>query len=108
MKLLTLKKDGEEEIMRNVLVLMLLLVVAVPHVMAQEKGSTAPREGKGPYQMPTVVVTDTKISQPQEQVTQKIEVIPSEDFDKLPYNNRNLSELLQYQPGLFVTPLEPQ
>jgi iron complex outermembrane recepter protein len=105
MKLLTPKMVREEEIMRRVLVLMLLLVVAVPHVMAQEKGPAAPAKAKTSYQMPTVVVTDTKISQPQERVTQKIEVIPSEDFDKLPNNNRNLSELLQYQPGLFVTPL---
>jgi iron complex outermembrane receptor protein len=92
--------------MRKFLVLMLLFFIAAPNVMAQEKGSTAPAEpGKGPYQMPTVVVTDTKISQPQEQVTQKIVVVPSEDFDKLTNNNRNLSELLQYQPGLFVAPL---
>lgn len=92
--------------MRNVLVLIWLLVVAVPHVMAQEKGSAAPTvTDKVSYQMPTVVVTDTKISQPQEQVTQKIVVVPSEDFDKLTNNNRNLSELLQYQPGLFVAPL---
>ncbi|HET6488618.1 MAG TPA: Plug domain-containing protein, partial [Syntrophales bacterium] len=91
--------------MRRVLVLMLLLIVSVPQVMAQEKGPAGSTEVKSSYQMPTVVVTDTKMSQPQERVTQKIDVVPAEEFDKLPYNNRNLSELLQYQPGLFITPL---
>jgi iron complex outermembrane recepter protein len=70
------------------------LLVAAP-MMAGEKVKKTPK-------LPEVVVTDSKISQPQAKVTQQIEVIYAEDVDHQPVGNRNLAELLQYQPGLFV------
>jgi len=51
------------------------------------------------------VVTDTKIPQQQKNVTQKVIVIESEEFDRVTTANRNIAELLQYQPGAAVTVL---
>ncbi len=51
------------------------------------------------------VVTDTKIPQQQKNVTQKVTVIDSTDFSQITTTNRNVAELLQYQPGVAVTVL---
>lgn len=52
-----------------------------------------------------LVVTDTKVAQPQETVTQKIQVIGGDDLEQLTAHNRDIAELLRYQPGLFVNVL---
>jgi outer membrane receptor for ferrienterochelin and colicin len=52
-----------------------------------------------------VVVTDTKIAQPRETVTQKMETIRAGDFEFLSTPQGNLSELLRYTAGQFVNPL---
>lgn len=62
-------------------------------------------EGTRPYTMPEMVVTDTKVAQPQSRITQKVETYYAEDFDNLPNNNRNISELMKYTAGQFVNPL---
>lgn len=51
------------------------------------------------------VVTDTKIPQEQKNVTQKVTALDSSDFGQLTTTNRNIAELLQYQPGVAVTVL---
>lgn len=51
------------------------------------------------------VVTDTKIPQQQKNVTQKVIVLDGTDFGQLTAANRNIAELLQYQPGVAVTVL---
>ena len=51
------------------------------------------------------VVTDTKVPQEQKNVTQKVIVLDSTDFEMVTPNNRNIAELLQYQPGVAVTVL---
>jgi len=51
------------------------------------------------------VVTDTKIPQEQKNVTQKVIVLDSTDFGPLTTTNRNIAELLQYQPGVAVNVL---
>lgn len=52
-----------------------------------------------------VVITDTKIAQSQEMVTQKIELFYPEEFEQLTDYNRNIAELLKYTSGQFVNPL---
>lgn len=52
-----------------------------------------------------VVVTDTKIAQPRNTVTQKLETIPSGDLELVATPQRNLAELLRYSAGQFVNPL---
>ncbi|MBI5657190.1 MAG: TonB-dependent receptor plug domain-containing protein, partial [Geobacter sp.] len=52
-----------------------------------------------------VVITDTKIAQSQETVTQKIELFYPEEFEQLTDYNRNIAELLRYTSGQFVNPL---
>jgi iron complex outermembrane receptor protein len=51
------------------------------------------------------VVIDTKIPQQQKNVTQKVIVLDSADFSGLTTTNRNIAELLQYQPGVAITVL---
>ena len=51
------------------------------------------------------VVTDSKIPQQQKNVTQKVLVLDATDFDGLTTANRNIAELLQYQPGVAATVL---
>ncbi|MFB3828247.1 MAG: TonB-dependent receptor plug domain-containing protein [Bryobacteraceae bacterium] len=61
-----------------------------------------------PRDMPTYVVdvvTDTKIPQQQKNVTQKVMVLDSADFSQVTTANRNIAELLLYQPGVAVTVL---
>lgn len=51
------------------------------------------------------VVTDTKIPQQQKYVTQKVIVLDGAGFGSLVTTNRNIAELLQYQPGVAATVL---
>ena len=66
-----------------------------------------PAAGAGPANPKYVVdvVTDTKIPQEQKNVTQKVIVLDSADFGQLTTNNRNIAELLQYQPGVAANVL---
>lgn len=52
-----------------------------------------------------MLVTDTKVPQARNSVTQNIAVLRSEDFERQPQNNRNLAELLRYTSGQFVNVL---
>jgi outer membrane receptor protein involved in Fe transport len=56
-------------------------------------------------ELPAIVVTESKIAQPQESVTQSVRVLYAEDIAERPENQRNLSELLRYEPGVFILPL---
>ncbi|HUL77169.1 MAG TPA: TonB-dependent receptor [Vicinamibacteria bacterium] len=53
-----------------------------------------------------VTVTASKASQRQDEITQAVRVIDGPKMDRLPLSpNRNLSELLSYEPGSFVSVL---
>lgn len=52
-----------------------------------------------------MVVTDTKVAQPRDSVTQKIVVLQAEDIRRQPEGNRNLAELMRYTSGQFVNVL---
>jgi outer membrane receptor protein involved in Fe transport len=56
-------------------------------------------------QLADMVVTDTKVAQSLDTVTQKIAVLHGADIDRLPDVNRNLAELLSYTSGQFVNVL---
>jgi outer membrane receptor protein involved in Fe transport len=62
-------------------------------------------EEKKAYAMEEIVVTESKIPQSEENVTQKIDVITREEIERTAVNNRNLSELFLYQPGTFISVL---
>lgn len=85
---------------------MLIATATTCPLRAQADQPAAPQAQPEP--MPTYrieVVTDTKIPQQQKNVTQKVIVLDSADFDRVTTTNRNISELLQYQPGVAVTTL---
>ena len=74
--------------------------------LAQE--STAPigaAKSLDVEELPPVVVTASKLSEPQKNVTQKITVVTQEEFAKIGSPNRNATELLRSEPGMFVNPL---
>lgn len=52
-----------------------------------------------------LVVTESKIGQSQETVTQKVELFYPEEFEQQTLHNRNITELLKYTSGQFVNPL---
>lgn len=56
-------------------------------------------------QLANMVVTDTKVAQSPDSVTQKIVVLRGDDFERQPDVNRNLAELLRYTSGQFVNVL---
>ncbi|WP_005036698.1 TonB-dependent receptor plug domain-containing protein [Holophaga foetida] len=65
----------------------------------------APLSAEAPATLPAVVVTDTKVAQPQSQVTQHIDVLDQEQLEQQTSANRNIAELLQYRAGVFVDTL---
>lgn len=73
--------------------------------LAMGQNLQAAEQKQETIQLKDVVVTDTKIAQPQESVTQKVAVVYSEDFNKQPTYNRNITELFKYESGQFVNPL---
>jgi outer membrane receptor protein involved in Fe transport len=80
---------------------------AQPQPEAPAKPTAKPRDEalKAPRELPTVVITASKVPQAPENLTQSVRVISSEDIALRPENQRNLSELLRYEPGIFVSPL---
>jgi len=63
--------------------------------------------GKQPSarELPAIIVTESKIDQPQASVTQSVRVLYADEIDERPVDQRNLSEILRYEPGTFVLPL---
>lgn len=56
-------------------------------------------------QLGNLVVTDTKLEQSADTVTQRIVVLRSEEIEHIPSPNRNLAELLRHTSGQFVNVL---
>lgn len=52
-----------------------------------------------------MVVTDTKVAQSRDTVTQNIVVLPGDGLDRQPTPNRNIAELLRHVSGQFVNVL---
>ncbi|HUL80187.1 MAG TPA: hypothetical protein VL691_23175, partial [Vicinamibacteria bacterium] len=63
-------------------------------------------QAKVPRLHEEITVTASKTPQPRKDVTQAVRVIDEQAIADLPASpNRNLSELLSYQPGIFVSAL---
>ena len=87
--------------MRNIiLVITFSCFVVCPSSYAQEK-----KPPETPYRLDDIVVTASKVSLPEEKVTQKVDVIHDTQWDNYTFADRNISEILTYQPGAFVNPL---
>jgi iron complex outermembrane recepter protein len=70
----------------------------------------APAEHSGIYslsleRLSELVVTDTKIAQPRDTVTQRLETLRAGDLERTATPQRNLAEYLRYTAGQFVNPL---
>ena len=72
---------------------------------AQEENASDATNSEIPQISTVVIVTGTKIDEPQDNVTQKVSVISGEQVESLATSFRNIAELLQYQPGISVTAL---
>lgn len=58
-----------------------------------------------PYKLEEFVVTESKIPQSEENITQRVDVISEEEMDKIILSNRNLAEIFKYSPGTFINVL---
>ena len=52
-----------------------------------------------------ITVIGSKYEEPQQNVTQEVNVISEEELQSLATSSRNITELIQYQPGGAVTVL---
>ncbi len=94
--------------MRGLNCSLLVLSFFVCIVRAQSvtpQGETEQKEEKLQGINTVVIVTGTKTEEPQENITQKVNVLFDDRIAAQATSVRNLSELLQYQPGLSVTVL---
>jgi iron complex outermembrane recepter protein len=83
------------------IVVLALFLTAAPY--SGQKDANA--EEKKAYGMEEIVVTESKIPQTEENITQKIDVITQEEIERTGYNNKNISEIFTYQPGTFISVL---
>ncbi len=90
--------------------LFFLVCLAYP-AFAAEDGQAVKNDGTSGYQLPEVVVTESKTAQKQETVTQKIDVIYADEFDHRLLRigiSRNYSKTLQGSsliPSHEMTPI---
>ncbi len=82
-------------------ILVLILIPLAAHAEAPEEDATKDNV----YDMQEYVVTESKLPQNQENVTQRIAVIDQQQIDRTPVGMGNISELFRYQPGTFVSVL---
>lgn len=77
------------------------VMLAGPATVYAEEASTQTPD----FDLEQIVITATKTERPLDKVTQKVTVIDKEEIDKIVSGNKNLSELLMYQPGIAVSVL---
>lgn len=84
-----------------------VVALAVAMGVAAQEVDPAAEEGDAPATFrDEVVVTATKSELPAEAVTQSVRVIDRTTIERLPLApDRNLAEVLAYQPGIFALPL---
>ena len=88
--------------------LFLMLSLLLASSRAQEASSpvtSEKKEDKLKGISTVIVVTGSKTEEDQQNVTQKVNVVSGEQIAALATSARNISELLQYQPGISVTVL---
>lgn len=76
-----------------------------PPVAPTVASSVQPPSAEVPKSEEPVIVTADKIDEPQRVVTQSVRVIDEDEVVSRPSNQRNLSELIRYEPGVFASPL---
>ncbi|MCX7991713.1 MAG: TonB-dependent receptor [Proteobacteria bacterium] len=81
--------------MKRLYLCFLILFLAVSYAFGSEKN----------YALEDIVVTEAKIEQSEINVTQKVDIMTKEEIDKISLKNNNLSELITFQPGVFINPL---
>ena len=79
-----------------------------PALAKTETTQSPPGQGAAPAKsgmLSPIVVTASKIAEPQSEVTQSVRTVDEEDIAVRPSNQRNASELIRYEPGVFISPL---
>lgn len=84
---------------------LLRLLAAAMLISGTLYAADQPQKTEKSYSLDEVVVTSTKVAQPEKNVTQKTDVLDQETIETLILPNRNLSEILRYQAGTFVDTL---
>ncbi len=109
-KYLAFTESNPTTMKKNYLSIVAIWIAAMPVAMGQGTAPATSSSAESPEKRPDplriqVVVTDSKVEQAQKQVTQKVLVLDSTDIERSSDSRRNAAELLQYQPGLFVSVL---
>jgi len=86
---------------KRIIFIGVIIILAVASMVQGQETKTT----KDSYLMDPVLVTATKEPQPEKVLTQRSDVIYDTEFDQYVYGNRNISEILKYQPGTFVNVL---
>jgi iron complex outermembrane recepter protein len=96
--------------LRSVVLVCALLLSAPIALARQEPPSRQPEQSKKEQAQPpgyteVVTVTGSKTEEPQRDTTQRVGVISSDEIAARSTSSRNITELIQYQPGVSVTVL---
>jgi outer membrane receptor protein involved in Fe transport len=89
-------------------VCLLATTISLGSALAQEAENQSQTEGKKKPLIGIstfVTVIGSKIDEEQQNVTQKVNVIPEDQVEAQAISSRNIAELLQYQPGVSATVL---
>ncbi len=88
------------------LILFIFIIGLGQNAVSQEtKDTPAVTEKEKSKEHVTVTVTAFKTPKEQKEITQKVAVIDALEIDRIPTANRNIAEILRYQPGMFVNVL---
>lgn len=83
----------------------IVMALCLTSARAQEEKAADQKDKKIQGISTVVIVTSSKMDEPQENITQKVNVISGDQLEAQATSSRNISELLQYQPGLAATVL---
>lgn len=81
--------------MKRILVYFIFAVFLISSVNAEEKG----------YSLGEIVITESKVEQSEQYVTQKVDTVLKEEIEQISLKNNNLAEIITFQPGVFVNTL---
>lgn len=94
-----------ERLGRNVTGWMKFVVLAMGITLIPQMSAAQYKEAPEEIFLEEIVVTESKMPQPEKNVTQKMDIVYSKEIDKIISYNRNIAELLNYKPGVSVNVL---
>lgn len=88
--------------LKAISIVVITLFISVNALSAEK--SVKPKE-KDFYTIEEIIITESKMPQSEANITQKIDVVSQDEIERTVSNNRNISEIFNYQPGTAVNVL---